>query len=510
MGGCVSICGSKNNPAITTEDVDPPATPAGDMDRRRTEIDTLPRTGRNSPASSFRVKLPRPGKVTSDEETKCATGAGADLMKLMACTAEFSSTMKQTLEHLDDHGGEAPSLKRQHKEMAALLITVDAVCRRHGIELDPLKADTDITGILNAAAGIAQPQLQAGAGMRFSKATEALRVLRHEMNATPHLRDIAPEHRFRLCIDPVKLADLQRIAPSHANVVDNPLIGFLFDNEPGYLHATAQAWQSAMGSIDEPITSEAIMTLNALATGHGSAKTKPYATSSRSFGMQSGRTFSPDGEAEVRQYVSDSAILFQTLGAHMIQSLKEAPFSDDLQLECLASLKSNHDVVVKHHLSAYRNATGPGSGKGTQLPAEKLAYASIDLAQKLERLHPFEDGNCRTFTILLNKLLVGHGLRISMMDNPNKLDGFSRAEVFQLLSEGQARVDGWRTGIVEPNGQTLNSLAVDSQAMRGLEDWLYPGTSAHSGATEDDDIDLLFDFTKTTEVQGEQRLDGGD
>ncbi len=57
--------------------------------------------------------------------------------------------------------------------------------------------------------------------------------------------------------------------------------------------------------------------------------------------------------------------------------------------------------------------------------------------QHIEQLHPFMDGNVRTCVILLNKLLNDHGLPLSLMLNPNKLDGCHLAEVVHMVKEGQ-------------------------------------------------------------------------
>lgn len=65
----------------------------------------------------------------------------------------------------------------------------------------------------------------------------------------------------------------------------------------------------------------------------------------------------------------------------------------------------------------------------------------VDLCQKLERLHPFPDGNARCFAILtLNHLLVRNGMPLTMLRDPNILDGWSRAQVVTEVKVGQQRV----------------------------------------------------------------------
>lgn len=58
--------------------------------------------------------------------------------------------------------------------------------------------------------------------------------------------------------------------------------------------------------------------------------------------------------------------------------------------------------------------------------------------QRIEQLHPFEDGNIRTCHILLNKLLSDYGLPLSILFNPNKLDACSLSDVINMIKDGQA------------------------------------------------------------------------
>lgn len=57
--------------------------------------------------------------------------------------------------------------------------------------------------------------------------------------------------------------------------------------------------------------------------------------------------------------------------------------------------------------------------------------------QRIDQLHPFIDGNIRTCYIILNKLLRDYNLSLSLMINPNRLDGFSLNELIEIVKEGQ-------------------------------------------------------------------------
>jgi hypothetical protein len=60
------------------------------------------------------------------------------------------------------------------------------------------------------------------------------------------------------------------------------------------------------------------------------------------------------------------------------------------------------------------------------------------LVQNLEQIHPFYDGNIRTFAILLlNKLLIDNNLNPCCLGNPNCVDGLSVEEIVLKIKEGQ-------------------------------------------------------------------------
>lgn len=67
---------------------------------------------------------------------------------------------------------------------------------------------------------------------------------------------------------------------------------------------------------------------------------------------------------------------------------------------------------------------------------EKL-LAIIRHIQYCERLHPFIDGNTRTFTMLyMNHLLLRHGFPPVILDNPNKMGTSSDKEALALVLDG--------------------------------------------------------------------------
>ena len=69
------------------------------------------------------------------------------------------------------------------------------------------------------------------------------------------------------------------------------------------------------------------------------------------------------------------------------------------------------------------------------------------MTQKLERLHPFSDGNCRTFCmLLLNRELIRNKLPPCLLTNPNDFDGLSQSEMINEVLAGQNRYFALCTG----------------------------------------------------------------
>ncbi len=103
--------------------------------------------------------------------------------------------------------------------------------------------------------------------------------------------------------------------------------------------------------------------------------------------------------------------------------------------------------------------------KQAQSEDEKLT-AIVHFVQHMEQLHPFADGNIRTAYILLNKLLRDHGFSLTVLMNPNSLDGFSTAELVQMVKQGQAH---YQQITQHKNGNlTLLAPAEMSETLRSI------------------------------------------
>lgn len=90
---------------------------------------------------------------------------------------------------------------------------------------------------------------------------------------------------------------------------------------------------------------------------------------------------------------------------------------------------------MQHLINKYQRSI-----RKAKLPLEKLGVI-VQFIQSCERLHPFYDGNGRTFcTLLINFLLIKNGFPLVIMDNPNHFDTYSCPELVREVIKGMRTV----------------------------------------------------------------------
>lgn len=139
--------------------------------------------------------------------------------------------------------------------------------------------------------------------------------------------------------------------------------------------------------------------------------------------MQLGKNASEKGFAFLRSkgskitLVSDAIYAASTLGR-------------DIESQVDAALKKYNDNLTKIKSDVKME------GNPHELNKTKLMNI-IEFIQTIEHLHPFLDGNGRTFcTIILNKVLLENGFRPVILENPNRFDGFAPDELIQEIEKG--------------------------------------------------------------------------
>jgi hypothetical protein len=274
-----------------------------------------------------------------------------------------------------------------------------------------------------------------------------------ELARTPALMHIDRHHLWRLCIDPLKV-DLM-----HAKGLDidaNPYIGHLFDSESSYLYKMSRAWLCAMHDMERRLDLALIIRLQELCLSD-SAALEPQSTlparlpeacrAWAQFGMLPGETITVDGENELAQFVDAHSGLGSPEGNAVRFSFYTKRGSGGAEYKIFKRDEAptrDLSTLIEYWIDDYHSALSIANDADNDDGSDAKICAAIELCQKLQRLRPFPDGNCRTFSVLLlNRLLVQLGEPLAMIDNPNKMDGFSRAELVDLVRQGQRRVLGW-------------------------------------------------------------------
>jgi hypothetical protein len=91
-------------------------------------------------------------------------------------------------------------------------------------------------------------------------------------------------------------------------------------------------------------------------------------------------------------------------------------------------------AAIKKHYAKPQNRS-----RGTTDKPDEILTAIVRLAQDLDQMHLFFDGNIRTVAFLvLNKLLIENEMKPAILDEPNVFDMKSTAELVAAVKAGQA------------------------------------------------------------------------
>ncbi|RJG07009.1 Fic family protein [Noviherbaspirillum cavernae] len=426
---------------------------------------TTSSTHRPGAGSGMRQQLfeawPQSSSVSSSQ------GAGRTELDIR----QHSKLLDSTFRTIDAHMKQHPWKSTSHRQNAAFLVSLNEVCKQRNLGINPaIDAHVDFARLLKDAANACSDYTSK---LAVPCANETFTILYDELNDNPHLQHIAPLNRARLSIDPCRIDAVEKsLQGSGIETKGNPLLAFLFDDETRYQYNMKSAWKMAMEDVHEPVDCDWLIRLHDLAIGKASDGPLEFRSTddppAAGFGLdKSVGNLSDKGEQEVREYLEEGKQFHQKANADIAHGWgldgTSAFFSyttkpADLRTVADGRLKKYHDRIALI-----------GSSDDT-LSVDKRIYAAIDLCQKLERLHPFMDGNCRTFGILLlNRLLVQQGQNLTMLDNPNKLDGYARGEIFDLVKQGQQWI---KNGFPDERP----AIASNDDLIRELEDSLRPAS----------------------------------
>lgn len=212
--------------------------------------------------------------------------------------------------------------------------------------------------------------------------------------------------------------------------------------EPGFTAGAMFALLYEFNHLDQPLTTEVIERIHlnvisgVLNTNYSPWEVREHHVTFRQpgeyvgFGLIPGSNLSPTGLEELKSECPHPELGYELRKSHIGQS--ERSF---YKLACLSDRSEEKVMEALEHYHRQLNAMLMSN------PQEAEALALLcRLISDLERLHPYADGNCRTFGIIvLNRELVRLGFLPTLMDDPNQFDGYSQQELITKIKEGQQR-----------------------------------------------------------------------
>jgi hypothetical protein len=198
--------------------------------------------------------------------------------------------------------------------------------------------------------------------------------------------------------------------------------------EPGYNAGIAAAWQLILNHLETPLDTVLLQRIHDTAVRGvlNAPEGQPFKQGFRSGSVQ----FS------VVDHVSRA-------GLEQLKARLQAPpykgwvkfHEGEMLFECTRQSEASCQKVAREMLQDLNGELAEAHG-----PDAALATI-VRYCQTLEQLHLFQDGNIRTMVLVLNKLLLAHGMRPTVMDDPNAFDLLSVEELVQEVRRGQANFD---------------------------------------------------------------------
>ena len=192
--------------------------------------------------------------------------------------------------------------------------------------------------------------------------------------------------------------------------------------EPGYIQAMLTGWDVMVESLNEPVSISLIKKLHAACSNNvndlndGCIPGSFRDNQNSGVGLEYGENASVDGILEIMQF---------DLETHYAINKRDSRL--DVPKESLENLTNYVEkIVAKYNYEISQ-----------PLSAESKLKTIIELIVSLERTHPFVDANTRTFSmLLLNKELLRNGFSPTILNNPNRFAGLSRAELYNEVVNG--------------------------------------------------------------------------
>lgn len=234
-----------------------------------------------------------------------------------------------------------------------------------------------------------------------------------------------PEHElWRLCVD----GELQG---------NSEELGFIkfSAREMGSIGNYLKAYDYMLQNVSSPVSVEFIKELHRIAiegldvqsTSGGNPGS--FRNIFAQFPLSYGRNLSAAGYKELEELPEDSP--FRLNQKLMGRELKKNDREVDLRIESRTVNSNELEKLVADEIAEYYYHI-----QNAQTEEEKNRIILM-LVSNLERIHPFNDGNCRVFcNLLLNKLRLENNLSPVVMYDPNRFDGYSIDELVVEVADG--------------------------------------------------------------------------
>ncbi len=225
--------------------------------------------------------------------------------------------------------------------------------------------------------------------------------------------------------------------------------------EPGYLLAMTKAHLFMRQTINEPLTMDLIKQLHAKATDNVKHMVKKnhsgqlrHHTESLRYGVSPSTSLRGLVQS-IRHSLRYEDYDFTTSGYGQLYHLL---YACDIKLVA----KKFKRILSHYQLNIFQAVT-----------AKDYLLAIATLISRLEKLHPFIDGNTRTFSmLLLNRELIRHGFSPSMLFNPNVSGCYCRERLANEIAEGMKRFQQCLDGKYYAHGNKTTKQLLTTMGFR--------------------------------------------
>jgi hypothetical protein len=320
-----------------------------------------------------------------------------------------------------------------HRAMLACLARLDGGnLQQRLLASDFLHVERSLMQAKQAIDEVTSPSLSTY-DVKAQRAPEAFRLLYRDFDQIPVLRDVKPESRHRLVIDPCQLRRFEQCARNAGiDVTTSPYAGLIFEQR-GYLFGLACGYKLAFEHVDKKLSATLLAVLHAASTSGDPGGIPGGFKGGWGVRRRLGMEITPRA---LNEYVRLQVELKMQHGAQSL--LKITNVSDNtLFLACASAPSGTIKSAASEWIRQY-HATVDTIGNGADSESTYLRLlAAMDCLQKCLRLHPFQDGTGRLFQqVALNRELAHLGLPITFMDVPSMFPGVGLDKALDLVIDG--------------------------------------------------------------------------